>query len=78
MLCGRVLTWCSVRLSSAERGVFGSPTFFVRDQMFFGNDRRLYSPAIHAPDRYSESERPSKRSPGLRFSDFRYSMTISR
>jgi 2-hydroxychromene-2-carboxylate isomerase len=23
----------------AERGVFGSPTFFVRDQMFFGNDR---------------------------------------
>ena len=24
---------------AAERGVFGSPTFFVRDQMFFGNDR---------------------------------------
>ncbi len=25
--------------AAAERGVFGSPTFFVRDQMFFGNDR---------------------------------------
>jgi 2-hydroxychromene-2-carboxylate isomerase len=24
---------------AADRGVFGSPTFFVRDQMFFGNDR---------------------------------------
>jgi 2-hydroxychromene-2-carboxylate isomerase len=24
---------------AAERGVFGSPTFFVHDQMFFGNDR---------------------------------------
>jgi 2-hydroxychromene-2-carboxylate isomerase len=24
---------------AAERGVFGSPTFFVREQMFFGNDR---------------------------------------
>jgi len=24
---------------AAERGVFGSPTFFIRDQMFFGNDR---------------------------------------
>jgi 2-hydroxychromene-2-carboxylate isomerase len=24
---------------AAERGAFGSPTFFVRDQMFFGNDR---------------------------------------
>ena len=24
---------------AAERGVFGSPSFFVRDQMFFGNDR---------------------------------------
>lgn len=24
---------------AAERGVFGSPTFFARDQMFFGNDR---------------------------------------
>jgi 2-hydroxychromene-2-carboxylate isomerase len=24
---------------AAQRGVFGSPTFFVRDQMFFGNDR---------------------------------------
>ncbi len=25
--------------AAAERGVFGSPTFFVRDQIFFGNDR---------------------------------------
>jgi 2-hydroxychromene-2-carboxylate isomerase len=25
--------------AAAERGVFGSPTFFVRDEMFFGNDR---------------------------------------
>jgi 2-hydroxychromene-2-carboxylate isomerase len=25
--------------AAAERGVFGSPTFFVGDQMFFGNDR---------------------------------------
>jgi 2-hydroxychromene-2-carboxylate isomerase len=24
---------------AAERGVFGSPTFFIHDQMFFGNDR---------------------------------------
>jgi 2-hydroxychromene-2-carboxylate isomerase len=24
---------------AAERGAFGSPTFFVGDQMFFGNDR---------------------------------------
>jgi 2-hydroxychromene-2-carboxylate isomerase len=24
---------------AAERGVFGSPSVFVRDQMFFGNDR---------------------------------------
>ena len=24
---------------AAERGVFGSPSFFVRDEMFFGNDR---------------------------------------
>jgi 2-hydroxychromene-2-carboxylate isomerase len=22
-----------------ERGAFGAPTFFVGDQMFFGNDR---------------------------------------
>lgn len=25
--------------AAAERGVFGAPTFFVGDQMFFGNDR---------------------------------------
>ena len=25
--------------AAAERGVFGSPTFFVGDEMFFGNDR---------------------------------------
>jgi len=25
--------------AAAKRGVFGSPTFFVGDQMFFGNDR---------------------------------------
>jgi 2-hydroxychromene-2-carboxylate isomerase len=25
--------------TAAERGVFGSPTFFVGGQMFFGNDR---------------------------------------
>lgn len=25
--------------ASAERGVFGSPSFFVGDEMFFGNDR---------------------------------------
>jgi 2-hydroxychromene-2-carboxylate isomerase len=25
--------------AAARRGVFGSPTFFVGDQMFFGNDR---------------------------------------
>lgn len=25
--------------SAAERGVFGSPTFFVGNEMFFGNDR---------------------------------------
>jgi len=25
--------------TAAERGVFGSPTFFVGEQMFFGNDR---------------------------------------
>ncbi|MEQ1689269.1 MAG: DsbA family protein, partial [Sphingopyxis sp.] len=25
--------------ATAERGVFGSPTFFVGDEMFFGNDR---------------------------------------
>jgi 2-hydroxychromene-2-carboxylate isomerase len=24
---------------AAERGVFGVPTFFVDDEMFFGNDR---------------------------------------
>ena len=24
---------------AAERGVFGSPTFFVGKEMFFGNDR---------------------------------------
>jgi 2-hydroxychromene-2-carboxylate isomerase len=24
---------------AAERGVFGSPTFFVGTEMFFGNDR---------------------------------------
>lgn len=24
---------------AVERGVFGAPTFFVRDEMFFGNDR---------------------------------------
>ncbi len=23
----------------ADRGVFGAPTFFVDDEMFFGNDR---------------------------------------
>lgn len=25
--------------AAAERGVFGSPTFFIGDEMFFGNDR---------------------------------------
>ena len=25
--------------AAAERGVFGSPSFFVGDEMFFGNDR---------------------------------------
>jgi 2-hydroxychromene-2-carboxylate isomerase len=25
--------------AAAERGVFGSPTFFAGDEMFFGNDR---------------------------------------
>jgi 2-hydroxychromene-2-carboxylate isomerase len=25
--------------AAAERGVFGSPSFFVGDDMFFGNDR---------------------------------------
>ena len=25
--------------AAAERGIFGSPTFFVGEQMFFGNDR---------------------------------------
>ena len=25
--------------SAAERGVFGSPTLFIGDEMFFGNDR---------------------------------------
>ncbi len=29
----------SATREAAERGVFGSPTFFVGDQMFFGNDR---------------------------------------
>ena len=24
---------------AVERGAFGSPTFFVGDEMFFGNDR---------------------------------------
>ena len=34
---------------AAERGVFGSPTFFVRDQMFFGNDRLDFvTEAAHA------------------------------
>ncbi len=28
-----------VTREAAERGVFGAPTFFVADQMFFGNDR---------------------------------------
>jgi 2-hydroxychromene-2-carboxylate isomerase len=27
------------RPCASSRGVFGSPTFFVRDQMLFGNDR---------------------------------------
>lgn len=26
-------------MEAAERGVFGSPTIFVGDAMFFGNDR---------------------------------------
>ena len=26
-------------LAAATRGVFGAPTMFVGDQMFFGNDR---------------------------------------
>ncbi|MEE3086636.1 MAG: DsbA family protein, partial [Pseudomonadota bacterium] len=26
---------------SVERGAFGSPTFFVGDEMFFGKDRLL-------------------------------------
>ena len=35
---------CAARLerntgAAAERGVFGSPTFFVGEEMFFGNDR---------------------------------------
>ena len=25
--------------AAAERGVFGSPTFFVGDELYFGNDR---------------------------------------
>jgi len=25
--------------AAAERGVFGAPTMFIGDQMFFGNDR---------------------------------------
>lgn len=25
--------------AAAERGVFGSPTFFLNDEIFFGNDR---------------------------------------
>jgi 2-hydroxychromene-2-carboxylate isomerase len=29
----------SATREAAERGVFGSPSFFVGDQMFFGNDR---------------------------------------
>jgi 2-hydroxychromene-2-carboxylate isomerase len=28
--------------ASADKGVFGSPTFFVGDQMFFGNDRLAF------------------------------------
>jgi 2-hydroxychromene-2-carboxylate isomerase len=28
--------------TAAERGVFGSPTFFVGDEMFFGNDRLTF------------------------------------
>jgi 2-hydroxychromene-2-carboxylate isomerase len=28
--------------AAAERGVFGSPTFFVGEQMFFGNDRLMF------------------------------------
>lgn len=28
--------------AAAERGVFGSPTFFVENEMFFGNDRLAF------------------------------------
>jgi 2-hydroxychromene-2-carboxylate isomerase len=27
---------------AADRGVFGAPTFFVEDEMFFGNDRLTF------------------------------------
>jgi 2-hydroxychromene-2-carboxylate isomerase len=29
----------SATTSAAERGVFGAPTMFICDEMFFGNDR---------------------------------------
>jgi 2-hydroxychromene-2-carboxylate isomerase len=35
--CGELLAGSTE--AAARRGVFGSPTFFVGDQMFFGNDR---------------------------------------
>jgi 2-hydroxychromene-2-carboxylate isomerase len=28
--------------AAAQRGVFGAPTFFLGDQMFFGNDRLMF------------------------------------
>jgi 2-hydroxychromene-2-carboxylate isomerase len=28
--------------TAVARGAFGAPTFFVRDQMFWGNDRLMF------------------------------------
>jgi 2-hydroxychromene-2-carboxylate isomerase len=44
---------CALRLervasAAAERGVFGSPTFFVAAQISFGNDLDFVAEALHA------------------------------
>ena len=35
----RILAQHDASKAAAERGVFGAPTMFVGDQMYFGNDR---------------------------------------
>ncbi|MES2536011.1 MAG: 2-hydroxychromene-2-carboxylate isomerase [Pseudomonadota bacterium] len=45
------------------RGIFGAPTFFVGDEMFWGNDRLEDAIAFACADMCSSAETPSRETP---------------